>query len=182
MVNIERLKVTGYDFQMISYFFSWKSFLILQNFIYVFIHAKVVYRFPVLYESLNCYVPPYVAYPTLLVPVWDQMKKMGLVGQFYGNEMVIMNACNKIRLSHDKAHICVPFSVTNTFTTWVNPCCISFSLIGRHLTQTRTLSLSGFSWNSKKYINPLYTNHGFFLLVWYNKLGIVHCTYLGVSG
>ena len=29
--------------------------------------------------------------------------------------------------------------------------------------------------------NPLYTN-GFFLLVWYNKLGIAHCTYLGVSG
>ena len=29
--------------------------------------------------------------------------------------------------------------------------------------------------------NPLYTN-GFILLVWYNKLGIVHCTYLGVSG
>ena len=29
--------------------------------------------------------------------------------------------------------------------------------------------------------NPLYTN-GFFLLVWYNKLGIIHCTYLGVSG
>ena len=28
--------------------------------------------------------------------------------------------------------------------------------------------------------NPLYTN-GFFLLV-YNKLGIVHCTYLGVLG
>ena len=26
-----------------------------------------------------------------------------------------------------------------------------------------------------------YTN-GFCLLVWYNKLGIVHCTYLGVSG
>ena len=31
------------------------------------------------------------------------------------------------------------------------------------------------------YINPLYTND-FFLLVWYNKLGLVHCTYLGVSG
>ena len=30
-------------------------------------------------------------------------------------------------------------------------------------------------------LNPLYTN-GFFLLVWYNKLGIVYCTYLGVSG
>ena len=30
-------------------------------------------------------------------------------------------------------------------------------------------------------LNPLYKN-GFFLLVWYNKLGIVHCTYLGVSG
>ena len=29
-------------------------------------------------------------------------------------------------------------------------------------------------------INPLYTN-GFFLLVWYNKFGIVHCTYLKVS-
>ena len=29
--------------------------------------------------------------------------------------------------------------------------------------------------------NPLYTD-GFFLLVWYNKLGIVFCTYLGVSG
>ena len=30
-------------------------------------------------------------------------------------------------------------------------------------------------------MNPLYTN-GFFLLVCYNELGIVHCTYLGVSG
>ena len=30
-------------------------------------------------------------------------------------------------------------------------------------------------------INPLYTN-GFILLVSYNKLEIVHCTYLGVSG
>ena len=30
-------------------------------------------------------------------------------------------------------------------------------------------------------LNPLYTN-GIFLLVWYNKLGIAHCTYLGVSG
>ena len=30
-------------------------------------------------------------------------------------------------------------------------------------------------------VNPLYTN-GLFLLVCYNKLGIVHCTYLGVSG
>ena len=29
--------------------------------------------------------------------------------------------------------------------------------------------------------NHLYTN-GFFRLVWYNKFGIVHCTYLGVSG
>ena len=29
--------------------------------------------------------------------------------------------------------------------------------------------------------NPLYTN-GFFLLVRYNKLGMVHCTYPGVSG
>ena len=29
--------------------------------------------------------------------------------------------------------------------------------------------------------NPLYTD-GFFLLVWYNKPGIVYCTYLGVSG
>ena len=28
--------------------------------------------------------------------------------------------------------------------------------------------------------NPLYTNDIFYL-VWYNKLGIVHCTYLGVS-
>ena len=28
---------------------------------------------------------------------------------------------------------------------------------------------------------PSYTNR-FFLLVWYNKLGIVHCTYLGMSG
>ena len=27
-------------------------------------------------------------------------------------------------------------------------------------------------------LNPLYTN-GFFFLVWYNKLGIVHCTYHG---
>ena len=31
-------------------------------------------------------------------------------------------------------------------------------------------------------LNPLYTNHGFFLLIGYNKLGIVHCIYLGVSG
>ena len=30
-------------------------------------------------------------------------------------------------------------------------------------------------------LNPLYTN-GFFFLVWYNKLGIVHCTYLRLSG
>ena len=30
-------------------------------------------------------------------------------------------------------------------------------------------------------LTPLYTN-GFFLLVWYNKIGIVHFTYLGVSG
>ena len=30
-------------------------------------------------------------------------------------------------------------------------------------------------------LNPLYT-YGFFLLVWYNKLGIANCTYLGVSG
>ena len=30
-------------------------------------------------------------------------------------------------------------------------------------------------------LNPLYTN-GFFLLVSYNKLGMVLCTYLGVSG
>ena len=30
-------------------------------------------------------------------------------------------------------------------------------------------------------VSPLYIN-GFFFLVWYNKLGIVHCTYLGVSG
>ena len=33
----------------------------------------------------------------------------------------------------------------------------------------------------KDCINPLYTN-GLFLLVWYNNLGIVHCTYLEVSG
>ena len=32
-----------------------------------------------------------------------------------------------------------------------------------------------------EYINPLYTNE-FFLLVWNNKIEIVHCTYLGVSG
>ena len=31
------------------------------------------------------------------------------------------------------------------------------------------------------YFNPLYT-HRLFLLVSYNILGIVHCTYLGVSG
>ena len=30
-------------------------------------------------------------------------------------------------------------------------------------------------------VNLLYTNR-FFLLVWYNKLGVVHCTYLEVSG
>ena len=35
--------------------------------------------------------------------------------------------------------------------------------------------------DSRTLINPLYTN-GFFLLVSYNQLGIVHCTYLGVSG
>ena len=34
---------------------------------------------------------------------------------------------------------------------------------------------------AKDCINPLYTN-GLFLLVEYNKFGIVHCTYLGVSG
>ena len=33
----------------------------------------------------------------------------------------------------------------------------------------------------EKGINPLYTN-GFFLLVLNYKIGIVHCTYLGVSG
>ena len=31
------------------------------------------------------------------------------------------------------------------------------------------------------FFNPLYTD-GLFLLVWYNRLGIVHCIYLGVSG
>ena len=31
------------------------------------------------------------------------------------------------------------------------------------------------------FFNPLYT-HGFFLQVRHNKLGIVHCPYLGVSG
>ena len=31
------------------------------------------------------------------------------------------------------------------------------------------------------FLNPLYTN-GFFLLVLYNKLAIIHCTYLGASG
>ena len=34
--------------------------------------------------------------------------------------------------------------------------------------------------NVKVILNPLYTN-GFFLLVQYDKLGIVHCTHLGVS-
>ena len=33
----------------------------------------------------------------------------------------------------------------------------------------------------KVLVNPFYTN-GLFLLVGYNKLGMVHCTYLGVSG
>ena len=33
----------------------------------------------------------------------------------------------------------------------------------------------------KSVFNPLYAN-GLFLLAWYNKLGIVHCTYQGVSG
>ena len=36
--------------------------------------------------------------------------------------------------------------------------------------------------NSCTPVNPLYTSNGFFLLIWYNKLGIVHCTYIGVSG
>ena len=40
-------------------------------------------------------------------------------------------------------------------------------------------------WRHKKHpcqnSNPLYTNE-LFLLVWYNLFGIVHCTYLGVSG
>ena len=31
------------------------------------------------------------------------------------------------------------------------------------------------------WINPLYTN-GFFLLVWFHKLGTVHCACLGASG
>ena len=35
--------------------------------------------------------------------------------------------------------------------------------------------------NENVNIKPLYTNE-FFLLVSYNKLGIVHCTCLGVSG
>ena len=35
--------------------------------------------------------------------------------------------------------------------------------------------------NASTYLKHLYTN-GFFLLVLYNKLGIIHCTYLGVSG
>ena len=30
-------------------------------------------------------------------------------------------------------------------------------------------------------LNPL-CNKGFFLLVWCNRLGIVHCTFIGVSG
>ena len=34
---------------------------------------------------------------------------------------------------------------------------------------------------SQLVLNHLYSN-GFFLLIWYNKLGIIHCTYLGVSG
>ena len=39
----------------------------------------------------------------------------------------------------------------------------------------------GAIWVYLKFINPLYTN-GFLFLVWCNELGIVHCTYLGVSG
>ena len=35
--------------------------------------------------------------------------------------------------------------------------------------------------NENVNINPLYTNE-FFLLVSYYKLGIVHCTFLGMSG
>ena len=41
----------------------------------------------------------------------------------------------------------------------------------------KTFVLSIFEWS----LNPLHTN-GFFLLVWYHKLGKVPCTYLGVSG
>ena len=37
------------------------------------------------------------------------------------------------------------------------------------------------SMNSHQLINLLYT-YGLFLLVCYNKLGIVHCTYIGVCG
>ena len=32
------------------------------------------------------------------------------------------------------------------------------------------------------FFNPLYTTNRLFLLVRYNKLGIVHCTFLWVSG
>ena len=38
-----------------------------------------------------------------------------------------------------------------------------------------------FIWPNIASVNPLYTN-GFFLLIGYNKLGIVHCTYQVVSG
>ena len=38
-----------------------------------------------------------------------------------------------------------------------------------------------YSYTPDKIFNHLHTN-GFFFLFWYNKLGIIHCTYLGVSG
>ena len=38
--------------------------------------------------------------------------------------------------------------------------------------------MSRFKW---KCIKPLYSD-GFFSLIWYNKFGIVYCTYLGVLG
>ena len=42
----------------------------------------------------------------------------------------------------------------------------------------------GQEWKKRiTYINHLYTYvNGFFLLVWYNMFGIVHCTYVGMSG
>ena len=45
-----------------------------------------------------------------------------------------------------------------------------------------TIPLSELPADGKSFIlSPLYTNE-FFLLMWYTRLGIIHCSYLGVSG
>ena len=52
-----------------------------------------------------------------------------------------------------------------------------------HLPEKRTKKEQLNNMQAKSFVsvNPLYT-YGFFNLVWYNQLQIVHCTYLGVSG